>query len=289
MCRRNFCILNPPLNLSLNLMPTLFDHEKLKVYHRTLAFVEWSEPVVRTIPRTLAVSDQLLRAASSIALNLAEASGKPTSADRCNCFDTARGSALECAACLDVAVAKRIPIDANVSVGKGILLEIVCMLVGLIRVNSPSRLHEDYAPDLADSDSVANSAVARTFDHERLEAYKLSLDFISWTVSCNISLQAPYQSLDRASTAIPLAIAEGNGKFTMPDRRRFFDEAHSSALRCASFLDLLVVRRALSAENAERGKALLHRLVGMLWGLIKRNSAARVSQNPVRYKIRKVR
>jgi len=34
-------------------------------------------------------------------LNIAEGNGRFTSPDRCRFFDTARGSVLECAACLD--------------------------------------------------------------------------------------------------------------------------------------------------------------------------------------------
>ena len=45
----------------------------------------------------------------SLELNIAEGNGKYTSADRCRFFDTARASALECAACLDVLVAKKGP------------------------------------------------------------------------------------------------------------------------------------------------------------------------------------
>ena len=40
-------------------------------------------------------------------LNSAEGNGKDTAPDRCRYFENARGSALECAACLDVLVAKR--------------------------------------------------------------------------------------------------------------------------------------------------------------------------------------
>jgi hypothetical protein len=52
----------------------------------------------------------------------------------------ARGSALECAACLDVLVAGK-QLDRADS-GKAILMRIVSMLVGLIRSTSSSRVQE---------------------------------------------------------------------------------------------------------------------------------------------------
>jgi hypothetical protein len=58
---------------------------------------------------------------------------------RCRFFDTARGSALESAACLDVLVAKTIIKEPVALEGKRLLLEIVSMLIGLIRANSSSR------------------------------------------------------------------------------------------------------------------------------------------------------
>ncbi|MGA2863223.1 MAG: four helix bundle protein, partial [Verrucomicrobiota bacterium] len=42
--------------------------------------------------------------------------------------------------------------------------------------------------------------------------------------------------------AIVLNLAEGNGKFTSPDRCRFFDISRGSALECAAALDVLVPR-----------------------------------------------
>ena len=106
-----------------------------------IKFVVWSDGILETIPRTLAVHDQLDRAATSISLNIAEGNGKYTAADRCRFFDIARGSALECAACLDVLVAKKKLVDAGL--GKSILVRIVSMLVGLIRSTSPDRVHEN--------------------------------------------------------------------------------------------------------------------------------------------------
>jgi four helix bundle protein len=123
-------------------MNYLFDHEKLEVYRASLAFVAWLEPILQKLPRAIAVRDQLDRASTSIVLNLAEGNGKFTSPDRCRFFDIARGSALECAAGLDVLVAKgRCELTA-VAPGKERLHGVVSMLVGLIKANSDYRLHE---------------------------------------------------------------------------------------------------------------------------------------------------
>ena len=117
-----------------------FDHEKLNVYQTSIAFVAWASDLLVKIPRTVAAHNQLDRACTSIPLNIAEGNGKHTSADRCRFFDNARGSALECAACLDVLVAKRL-VDGSMAVdGKRQLFEIVSMMVGLIRANSESRM-----------------------------------------------------------------------------------------------------------------------------------------------------
>jgi four helix bundle protein len=122
-------------------MNTSFDHEKLSVYQESIKFVVWSDEILETLPKNLAVHSQLDRAATSISLNIAEGNGKYTAADRCRFFDIARGSALECAACLDVLVAKKRLVEAGP--GKLILVKIVSMLVGLIRSTSPDRVHED--------------------------------------------------------------------------------------------------------------------------------------------------
>jgi four helix bundle protein len=115
------------------------DHEKLTVYQAAIRFVAWSSEGLADAAKGLAVHKQLDRAATSIPLNIAEGNGKFTSADRCRYFDSARGSALECAACLDVLVARQRIEKVVAEEGKGVLIEIVSMLVGLIRANSETR------------------------------------------------------------------------------------------------------------------------------------------------------
>lgn len=116
-----------------------FDHEKLTVYQNAIRFVVWTTEWLKDVPKNNAVHNQLDRAMTSIPLNLAEGNGKHTPADRCRFFDIARGSALECAACLDVMVARKLIEGQIAEEGKQVLIEIVSMTVGLIRANSTQR------------------------------------------------------------------------------------------------------------------------------------------------------
>ena len=88
-----------------------FDHEKLDVYRCELEFIEWVTPLLDEAValgkgRTREVCDQLDRASLSALLNTAEGNGKRQRPVRAKFFDDARGSATECAACLDALVAK---------------------------------------------------------------------------------------------------------------------------------------------------------------------------------------
>lgn len=113
------------------------------------------------------------------------------------------------------------------------------------------------------------------FSHEKLDVYQEAIGFVAW-ISTILNEATRFgdvkDQLDRASTSIPLNIAEGNGKFTSKDRCRFFDIAHGSALECAAGLDVLVAKTKLTAEQIVPGKEILQRIVRMLMGLIKRNS-----------------
>ena len=126
-------------------MRVSFDHEKLQVYQASLRFAAWCDGVLAKVPKSVPVHGQLDRACTSVVLNIPEGNGKFTSADRCKYFDTARGSALECAACLDLLVIKNIIGEPESEQGKEQLVRIVSMLVGLIRSNSTDRLHEETA------------------------------------------------------------------------------------------------------------------------------------------------
>ncbi len=127
-------------------MQAIFDHEKLKVYQSSIKFVVWLQARLNSIPKSLAVINQLDRASTSISLNIAEGNGKSTPKDRCRFFDIARGSALECASALDILVAKGYLTEDESQAGKLILKEVVSMIVGLIKYNLPDRIAELECP-----------------------------------------------------------------------------------------------------------------------------------------------
>ena len=123
-------------------MNSKFDDEKLSVYQASLEFVMWATDLLSKLGSKAAVKDQLDRASTSVPLNSAEGNGKCAIKDRCRFLDFARGSTLECAACSDVLVARRLTDAAAAISGKQQLFEIVSTLIGLIN-SLTSRMKED--------------------------------------------------------------------------------------------------------------------------------------------------
>ena len=113
-----------------------FDHEKLEVYREAILFIAWLSALLEGTVRIGEVKDQLDRASTSIALNIAEGNGKYTPKDRCRFFDIAHGSALECAAGLDILVVRTKLTPDQIRPGKERLHRVVRMLIGLIKSKS---------------------------------------------------------------------------------------------------------------------------------------------------------
>lgn len=127
-----------------------FDHEKLSVYQVELRFIKWVSPLLEEAKATASaktreVCDQLDRASLSALLNTAEGNGKRRGQARAKFFDDARGSATECAACLDAMVAKNVFEPDRIVEGKEMLVQVVAMLCGLIDHfdGRPSFFHEE--------------------------------------------------------------------------------------------------------------------------------------------------
>jgi four helix bundle protein len=109
----------------------------LDVYRLALQFLAWATDLIvsykgDTSIRIGPVCDHLDRASLSILLNIAEGNGKRQMKTRAKFFDDARGSATECAACLDALVAKTVCRPDQVTAGKALLIRIVSMLCKLV-------------------------------------------------------------------------------------------------------------------------------------------------------------
>ncbi len=124
------------------------------------------------------------------------------------------------------------------------------------------------------------------FDHGKLNVYQESIRFVAWVSGLLDTVPkslAAHNQLDRASTSISLNIAEGNGKYTSPDRCRFFDISRGSAFESAACLDVLCAKGVISKEVADKGKEILCPIVSMLVGLIKSNSSDRAYEEGAEY------
>ena len=105
-------------------------------------------------------------------------------------------------------------------------------------------------------------------DYEKLDVYKVSIEFMVLAVNTANDIPKGYSSLadqlKRASWSIPLNIAEGCGKRGIKDKKRFFAIARGSAMECAAIFDVCKVLKIGKDESIRLGKNLLTRIVSML-------------------------
>ena len=150
-------------------LAAMFDREKLDAYQLELRFIAWGTPLLDEVSasakgKTREVCDQLDRASLSALLNTAEGNGKRQRPVRAKFFDDARGSATECAACLDALVAKGVATEERILEGKKMLVRIVSMLCGLVdRFDVPGQLKDEPVAD------PLNAPVARKNVSYKLE------------------------------------------------------------------------------------------------------------------------
>ena len=109
----------------------LFDHEKLDAYRVALEFAGMVPALTHATRHSL--RDQLERAAASTCLTIAEGCGRRTRPDRNHFFSIAQGSAMECAAAVDLLRVHGHVTPADATRAKHKITRIVQMLVGLRR------------------------------------------------------------------------------------------------------------------------------------------------------------
>lgn len=220
------------------------------------------EQLLTQIDRTAGVLDHLDRASESFVEAVANGNSRRSGGDRNRHFDVAVGSELECAACMEVCARKRLIAPAMQAAGKEQLRHIVRMIIGLRGSESP-RVKEEgefcgkgqrRAPEIF-------------FSHERLDVYQQGLERIGWPEAFLRRADIPSRysaGLDKTTTSLVLNIAEGNGRFSIIDQRRFLDIAHTGLMNTAAGLDLLVAKGRVDAEPITDGKKTIGRLVPLL-------------------------
>jgi len=110
------------------------------------------------------------------------------------------------------------------------------------------------------------------FMFEKLEVYQKAVDFVDQITTLTEGFPRGYgflsDQLNRASLSIATNLAEGNGRFTKPDRRHFFTIGRGSVHECVPLLELACRRRLLAYEKHAEFRAQLEAMAKMISGLI---------------------
>jgi len=105
-------------------------------------------------------------------------------------------------------------------------------------------------------------------DHERLDVYHLALDLLVLASEIIEGLPRGRSHLSdqfsRASLSIVLNLAEGAGKHSKPDKRRYYLTARGSATESAALLDACFRLKLLEENGHRASKAMIVRIVSML-------------------------
>lgn len=104
----------------------------------------------------------------------------------------------------------------------------------------------------------AHGTCRMPFAHEKLDVYNLALDFLALAGELVEHLPRGRghlaDQLGRASTSIVLNLAEGAGKFSKPDKRRYYLIAQGSTTECAAILDVCLRLKLVLTEPHSVGR-----------------------------------
>ena len=110
------------------------------------------------------------------------------------------------------------------------------------------------------------------FDFEKLQVYTKAKAFnkkVNQYLKENKPNRTTKDQLRRASFSIKLNIAEGSGRFTNPDRRRFYIIARGSLFECVAIFDYLNEIEVVTDEWYQDIYSELEELSKMLYSLIR--------------------
>lgn len=110
------------------------------------------------------------------------------------------------------------------------------------------------------------------FMFENRDVYQKAVDFSDRIAELTEKFPRGYyflvDQLNRAALSIATNLAEGNGRFTKPDRRNFFGIACGSVQECVPLLDVAARQGLIKRDQHDKLKADLEESAKMLSGLI---------------------
>jgi four helix bundle protein len=104
--------------------------------------------------------------------------------------------------------------------------------------------------------------------YERLDVYQRTIEFLALILPAIEGFPrghaAVKDQLKRAAMSIALNIAEGVGRPSPNDAKRFYAMARGSAMECGAVIDVGELLDIVEEETARKAKGLLERIVSML-------------------------
>ena len=119
---------------------------------------------------------------------------------------------------------------------------------------------------------ILQLALFMAFMFENLEVYQKAVNLADSIAGSTEEFARGYyflaDQLNRAALSIATNIAEGNGRFTKPDRKNFFVIARGSTQECVPLLELARRRNLVSDAKSEQLRNELEIIAKMISGLI---------------------
>ena len=237
-------------------MQAELSHERLDIYKVYLDAASLCGDIVSGAAAPIVALDHLDRAIESIGVNFMHANrlsfGSP---QRASYLDVSIASTHECAASLDVCLARRVVEERAHRAALGKLWRVRGMLLGLKRVGE-NRVREG-------SEAYGSAR----FPFVELDLYQVALRGVRWTHELLEELEPKARvrrKLDTSTTGTVLNIAEGHGRASTADQNRFMKTAQNHACQTLLLLDLTVARKETSASRVADGKATQVRVISML-------------------------
>lgn len=113
---------------------SIFHFEKLKVYQKSLDFVDWTYRLIKSFPieENYRLSSQFIRASHSVALNIAEGSAG-TSQEFQYFLRISLRSLRECVFCIEIASRQKYLNEQETNHSREMAAEISKMIIGLMK------------------------------------------------------------------------------------------------------------------------------------------------------------